>query len=328
MKKLLCFVLSLIIIASCLASCELIHTALKVGEHSCEYIVYEAGHHKVYVCGCPSPDIMGEHYDHDEDWKCDACGYDMITGSGCEFEYVASEEGHCPHKLGEICDGTCEQSPHEDVDGDLFCDICGYNIYPLIPPDIAPEYSLTMNDEEWLYEELQSTYTVGKTVTVKIKMARDIGYLFLVNGEKITDCKDVEGLYWEFTFTMPNEDVVIDFKTYDGFLPDANIGVLIEAYWKKIPQADSVSVINYYGEYDSGAIVAMMTCSEYDYTEALWDEIIDDVVIHYSNGNRIIVLYEGEFYTLTEAYSNGYISAEDLTVINEKHKEFNPYLYE
>ncbi len=75
MKKKLALLTVILILSLCLASCELIHTALKVGEHSYEYIVSESGHHKVYNCGCPTPDIIEEHYDHDGDWKCDACGY-------------------------------------------------------------------------------------------------------------------------------------------------------------------------------------------------------------------------------------------------------------
>ena len=75
MKKLLALCFTVVLCLCCLASCELIHTALKIGEHSYEYIAYETGHYKQYTCGCPSPDIMGEHYDHDGDWKCDACGY-------------------------------------------------------------------------------------------------------------------------------------------------------------------------------------------------------------------------------------------------------------
>ena len=151
MKKLLALCLTAVLCLCCLASCELIHTALKVGEHSCEYIVYEAGHHKVYVCGCPTPDIIEEHYDHDGNWNCDACGYDMLIGGAHEFEYVASEEGHCEHMVGEACDGTCNKSPHEDLDGDLFCDICGYNIYPLIPPE-ENHFIRNQAGAEWLCE--------------------------------------------------------------------------------------------------------------------------------------------------------------------------------
>lgn len=313
MKKLFAVLFCIVICIATLISCNsLMH------EHTYGYIVYESGHYKYCTCGCESLQVIKPHYDLDGNWKCDACGYDVIFGVGFEFEYVATEEGHCPHKVGEVCDGTCNKSPHEDLDGDLFCDICGYNIYPLIPPDIAPEYSLTMNDEEWLYEELQSTYTVGKTVTVKIKMALDIGYLFLVNGEKITDCMDVDGLYWEFTFTMPNEDVVIDFKTYDGFLSDANYALLIEAHWLKYPDAPEVSIRHYYGEFASGAIVAMVDASFY--TEACWSEIVEGYTFNYIDGNRITALYEGVIYTLEEAYKNGCLTTGDLAVIAELHR--------
>ena len=64
-----------------------------------------------------------------------------------------------------------------------------------------------MNDEEWLYEDLKATYKAGETVSVKIEMAIDLGYLFLVNGNDIADCQDVDGLYWEYTFTMPAHNI-------------------------------------------------------------------------------------------------------------------------
>ena len=473
----------------------------------------------------------GEHYDNDGNYACDVCGYYM-GHKGIEFYYVATDEGHCAHTVGDSCDGTCVKSPHENFDADLFCDICGYlmatptnyflrnrsglewmneitaddiaeikiiseavgvapgalknidssvdkaviarlfeeyywvdtwpiskeegqvsggslvtvkfilndgtvkEIYinngnyrdtdgnyfelndtpkfkygesftsycefitvtgwdkcevwcdtPIMVPyfvcDIPLEelkfyatdynvgvgvseyeyfietdfgrlgfirndvffivgsggqyyqlvgknldeliaeykdkYSVTMNDEEWLYEDLKPRYAAGETVSVKIGIAYDLGFLLFVNGERVMPELDDNYDYWEFIFTMPESDVVIDFKTYDGFLPNYNYSVLIEAFWEKIPEADYVNVVNYYGEFDSGAIAAMMSCSEYDFTEAEWDEVIDGVTIHYSNGNRILVLYEGEFYNLTVAYENGYITRDDLIAIRDLH---------
>ena len=206
------------------------------------------------------------------------------------------------------------------------CVLVGKNLDELISHATAIDYSLVMNDEEWLYEDLKSSYKAGDTVTVKIDMAIDLGYLFLVNGEDIADCRDVDGLYWEFSFTMPACDVDIDFKTYDGFLPDRNYGILIETYWKQNLESDYVYVENYYGEFPGGAIVAMIASGGYD--DAIWEETVGEITIRYCNGNRILVLYEGEFYTLTDAYNNGYITAEDLTDIAAKHMEFHPYLFE
>ena len=107
---------------------------------------------------------------------------------------------------------------------------------------------------------------------------------------------------------------------------NSNYAKLIDAYRQQNSGDDSVSVENYYGEYSGGALVAMIASGGYD--DALWAETVGSVTIRYNNGNRILVLYKEEFYTLTDAYNNRYITAEDLADIAEKHMEFHPYLYE
>lgn len=210
---------------------------------------------------------------------------------------------------------------------------CGYyqlvgkNLDELVGEYCEGVYTVTMNDAKWLYEDLKPLYEVGEQVSVKIRMAYDLGYLLLVNGKKIAPVHTMDTEYWEFIFTMPPENVVINFCTYDGFLPNMNYAVLIESFWEKIPAADSVSVLHYYGEYASGAIVAMMVCSEYDFTEAEWDEEVGHIVIHYNNGNRILVLYEDSFYTLTAAYAIGCLTDEDVLEIAKHHKEFYPFVH-
>jgi hypothetical protein len=194
--------------------------------------------------------------------------------------------------------------------------LVGKDLNELIEEALS-NYSVTMNDEAWLWEELKPSYKAEETVSVKIAMALDVGYMFFVNGEQIATCNDVDGLYWEFTFTMPECDVEIDFKTYDGFLPDANYGLLIETYWLQNLDAESVSVRRYYGEFDSGAIVAMMHVGHFD--DAEWSEVVADITFQYYDSDRITVLYDGVFYTLPEAYQYGFISADDLSVIAELH---------
>ena len=214
-----------------------------------------------------------------------------------------------------------------DIYGNVFftyngknCQLANGDFYEMFEAALSQDYSVTMNDAEWLYEELQSKYKFGEVVSVKIKMAYDLGYLFLVNGEKINVSRDVSGLYWEFAFTMPNCDVVIDFKTYDGFLPDHNYAVLIETYWlKNLRYTEFVNVSRYYGEFESGAIVAMIDAGGYD--DEVWHEVIDGFSFYYHNSNRITVLYEGEFYTLTDAYKAGYITHDDLATIADLHSK-------
>ena len=192
---------------------------------------------------------------------------------------------------------------------------------------VLKDYSVTMNDPEWLAEDINSTYKAGDIVEVKISMATDTGYMFFVNGEEVAMSDWGDGL-WIFRFTMPECDVEIDFKTYDGFLPDYNYSVLIRNYWFNHFDADYIGVQNYYGEFNSGAIVAYMRCDCCSYVEELWTEYVGGYEINYSNGHRIEVLYNGEFYTLTEAYENAYLTVDDIADISEKHIEYNPYLYE
>ena len=49
----------------------------------------------------------------------------------------------------------------------------------------AAKHSITMHDEDWLFEKLPSSARAGDTVTVKISKAFDVGYMFIMNGEEI-----------------------------------------------------------------------------------------------------------------------------------------------
>ena len=95
--------------------------------------------------------------------------------------------------------------------------------------------------------------------------------------------------------------------------------ILCESYILANPGCVGVCVEKYYGEFESGAIVAMMGGGAY--TDALWDEVIDGIIVHYYDGNRILVLYEGDFYTLTEAYEAGYLTIDDISNIADEHNK-------
>ncbi len=174
--------------------------------------------------------------------------------------------------------------------------------------DNTEKHSITMNDEDWLYGKMPSAAKAGDTVQVKIKFATDLGYLFLVNGDEVNMTNNTNE-YWLFSFTMPDEDVEIDFKTYDGFLPDVNYGTLIETFWLQNLDAEYVSIREYYGEYD-GAIVAMIDSC--DYTANIWCEEVAGMDFMYGDGNRLLVLKDGTFHTLTGAYDRGVLSKESI----------------
>ena len=174
--------------------------------------------------------------------------------------------------------------------------------------DNTEKHSITMNDEEWLYEKIPSAAKFGEPVQVKIKFATDLGYLFLVNGDEV-NMTDNTNEYWLFSFTMPDEDVEIDFKTYDGFLPDANYGTLIETFWLQNLDAEYVSIREYYDEYDSAIVAMIDSC---DYTANIWCEEVAGMDFMYGDGNRLLVLKDGAFYTLTDAYDKGVLTKESI----------------
>ena len=94
--------------------------------------------------------------------------------------------------------------------------------------------------------------------------------------------------------------------------------LLIEAYEEKYPKAGKAKILHYCGTYENGAIVAMLAGSDEGFDDAMWTETVADYDFNYSNGNRIRVLYGGEFYTLTQAYENGYLTKENIADIHIK----------
>ena len=191
-------------------------------------------------------------------------------------------------------------------------------------------YKVTMKDEDWLFEDLKDRYYEGEKITVKIGTVTDTGYLLLANGKNVKEVipnSDGNYDYWEFEFTMPNEDVVLEFKTYDGFLQYPNESRLIESYILTHPDVESAWVDRYYGEYESGAIVAIIQ-SQNDADQVITIENIQDLSFIYPTDNTIIsVLYGSSFYSVTDAYNSGYLSNDDLVDIYQKHVSFFDYLY-
>ena len=195
----------------------------------------------------------------------------------------------------------------------LTCSFCGCR-----QSNPSSKHLITMHNSQWLFEKIPSSARTGDTVNVKISKAYDVGYMFTVNGKK-SDPKDDTDEYWLLSFTMPDEDVEIYFHTYNGFLPNINYSTLIETFWMQNPKAEYVSIREYYGDYASGSIAAMIDWC--DYTSNLWSETVAGCEFLYGDGNRLTVLYGDTFYSLAEAHKNGYLTDTDvLTIFNDYKK--------
>ena len=81
-------------------------------------------------------------------------------------------------------------------------------------------------------------------------------------------------------------------------------------------------VFEYYGEYESGAIVALVYCSGRGYATYEWTETVAGYDFKYGDANSINVFYNGDCYSLSQAYSNGYLTQEDIATISIKRTIF------
>ena len=102
---------------------------------------------------------------------------------------------------------------------------------------------------------------------------------------------------------------------------------ILAAYEEKYPEHGKAKIEVFYDRYNSGAIAALISAENIDYPEVIWSETVGDYEFYYSNSNRISVLYEGEFYTLTDAYAQGYIDDFELAMLYTRHRNSHYPLY-
>lgn len=134
----------------------------------------------------------------------------------------------------------------------------------------------------------------------------DIGPLKLIIKTEFGELRFFDGIFIaNGNYYQLAEVTVYDLVNTDG------VTELVSAYELKHGK-DSAPLIRYYGKYSSGAVVGMFAdCN----TKNEWSETIDYFTFNYNDGNRIVILYDGEFYTLGKAYEEGYITRENLRVV-------------
>ena len=77
-------------------------------------------------------------------------------------------------------------------------------------------------------------------------------------------------------------------------------------------------IMSYYGTFSESSVVRLAT-QGVDYPAIAWQEEVGGIV--FAMGHPTVQVYRnGEFYTLSEAYERGYLTAENLTIIANKHQ--------
>lgn len=110
-----------------------------------------------------------------------------------------------------------------------------------------------------------------------------------------------------------------DGKTFYDIVDTSGVDQLIAAHEAKYNDGRKATVSTYYGQFASGALVGMIMDDKTTYAEFEWADEAYDGRIQYTDSNRIVVLYDGEFYTLREAYKLHIIGDNDLHLIREIH---------
>lgn len=318
------------------------------GAYTIKFILKDGSEKIIYLNNGNYLDSNGNYFellyipkfsDSDEQFNC--FGFITYQGTGIvrdgdnnqicevlmdEFEFIALNEDISMQPTNYRYTVETEFGKLAFIQNDLFYMVYEHNrtYYKLVGKNLDEMIDYTLNQNQyftldfkhsnWLYEPLNNSYKAGETVSVKVSKAYDLGYLFLLNGEVIRDDYQENSDFWLFTFEMPSKNSVIEFKTYDGFLPHKNYGTLLENYLIK-NNCMGAYVYMYLGEYASGAIVAMFGCSDCGYDDVVWSEKVGEFTFTYTNSNAIKVLYQKEFYTLTCAFENGYLTNADIDEI-------------
>ena len=85
--------------------------------------------------------------------------------------------------------------------------------------------------------------------------------------------------------------------------------------------ADDVYVEEYCGNYN-GCIVIMLSDNETVYSQAIRFVNVAGVRIRYNDANEIYAWWNGEIYTLEQAYADGILSKSDIRKIRDIHNKF------
>ncbi len=100
----------------------------------------------------------------------------------------------------------------------VICSVCIMLLsFGLTACNNEKRYNLTVYGEELLYENLMETYAAGEEVTVKTKIRPYEGVKVALDTDYLVKTKSTQNEYWQFTFTMPAHNALLDITSYKGF---------------------------------------------------------------------------------------------------------------
>ncbi len=203
-----------IIIAFTEDALKAVHKDIQLHEHTREMRSNEYAHWYYYTCGCETPENSAKHSDIDENYICDDCDY-VMPGHEHSYEYYHDDIGHgWSYTCG--CKNPPNFAQHFDGEGNGRCDetSCEYHMV-----SYSISYVGKIASEILMDGYAPTEAKPGNTVQLRAYPIIDADLVLYANGVKLIQTyADYD--FWEYIFTMPNEDVVITYEIIDGFLPE------------------------------------------------------------------------------------------------------------
>ena len=191
--------------------CDVCGYAMPVHVHTYNYVSEgEVGHYKNFTCGCPSEEGTTPHNDVDSDFFCDECG-DYMDHLNVDVDWKYSETHHwrLPDSSGGDMIGVVYgYGEHENMDADMFCDVCGYHMVD-IP---APTNYFLRNQAgcEWLNEITAEDIAKIKIIGEAVGVAPGSPKVISTSTDTAVIARIFEAYYWLDTWPISKEEGQID----------------------------------------------------------------------------------------------------------------------
>ena len=100
------------------------------------------------------------------------------------------------------------------------------------------------------------------------------------------------------------------------------------AAYRGVITAENAWISYYFGSYN-GNVALMITDhrNSHDFADVVWNQEVAGVIFRYNSGQQILVWYDGEFFSLPQAYGQGLITAGDVESIHHHHRQAFPFMY-
>ncbi len=99
------------------------------------------------------------------------------------------------------------------------------------------------------------------------------------------------------------------------------LDAMLKAGYPSDMTTEDVFIDEYCGTY-KGSVVVMISDSQTFFTTAVQTETVAGVKILYRDGNKLVVWKDDTFYTLEEAFENGFLTRSNIILIKYIHLLF------